>query len=90
MSYFFALCQAIEHEEIEEFTGLKDKNRVEIYERDIVRHCAWSNMFGKYMSVIKEVYFDNELLEFGLKESNVLFHCQFSDEFKVIGNIHEK
>lgn len=74
---------------VEQFTGLHDKNGKEIYEGDIVRHERWNVIQGKYVYPDHEVYFDDELLEFGLKMSNALFHVQFGEEFEVIGNIHE-
>ena len=74
---------------VELFTGLHDKNGKEVFEGDIVRHEKWDVIQGKYVYSDHEVYFDDELLEFGLRESNELFHCQFLDEFEVVGNIHE-
>ena len=50
---------------------------------DIIEHTISGNIS------VHEVYFDNEMLEFGLRYSGELFHCQFNDEFELVGNIHD-
>lgn len=41
-------------------------------------------------SSLHEVYYDDELLRFEIKNSSELFICQFSHEFEVIVNIHDR
>lgn len=75
---------------LSEINGTKPKDEwkgIMIFEGDIVRHTR--KTANGIESTNDEVYFDTEMLEFGLKESNELFHCQFNDEFEVIGNIYE-
>ena len=75
------------NETVGQFTGMTDKNGTKIFEGDIVRHI--DTMCHVVEVVNSEVYFDTGMLEFGFRYSNELFHCQFNNEFEVIGNIHD-
>ena len=70
-----------------QYTGMTDKNGVKIFEGDIVRHIDTTRHVVEVVN--SEVYFDTEMLEFGFRYSNELFHCQFNNEFEVIGNIND-
>ena len=65
---------------IQQYTGLKDKNRKEIYEGDIV-----SYIFGKPNEDSVEVY--SETVEFNYGQLLILT-C--ADYLEVIGNIYER
>ena len=77
----------VDPETVGQFTGMTDKNGTKIFEGDIVRHIDTTRHVVEV--VISEVYFDTEMLKFRLRYSNELFHCQFNNEFEVIGNIHD-
>ena len=84
---YFINNQAIISETVGQFTGMTDKNGTKIFEGDIVRHI---DTYCHVVEVVNsEVYFDTEMLEFGFRYSNELFHCQFNNEFEVIGNIYD-
>lgn len=77
----------VDPETVGQYTGMTDKNGTKIFEGDIVRHI--DTMCHVVEVVNSEVYFDTEMLEFGFRYSNELFHCQFNNEFEVIGNIYD-
>ena len=80
-------CFDIDPETVGQFTGMTDKNGTKIFEGDIVRHIDTTCHVVEVVN--SEVYFDTEMLEFGFRYSNELFHCQFNNEFEVIGNIYD-
>lgn len=81
------MCFDIDPETVGQYTGMTDKNGTKIFEGDIVRHI--DTMCHVVEVVNSEVYFDTEMLEFGFRHSNELFHCNFNNEFEVIGNIYD-
>ena len=80
-------CFDIDPETVGQFTGMTDKNGTKIFEGDIVRHIDTTRHVVEVVN--SEVYFDTEMLEFGVRYSNELFHCKFNNEFEVIGNIYD-
>ena len=75
------------HKTIGQFTGLTDKNGVEIFEGDLLRVCDNNNGYLKVEFI--NAYVGGWVLTHETSDDKISLGARRQDEIEVIGNIHQ-
>ena len=78
---------SLDHYTLEQFTGLQDKNGVDIYEGDLVR--VHKNENGLLKVEFKNQYVGGWVLTHESTDRDLSLGARFTQDLEVIGNIHQ-
>ena len=89
MSNDIKVCTTIDEKSIGQYTGIKDKNKKEIYEGDIVKITSLDLGLDKYDDKVGTVVFNQCAFWIVFEDNSILLWRELL-EYEVIGNTYEK